>query len=517
MYLRCFIFLLILSCIKAGIAVFTILHAGIGLGPDEAQYWTWSRALDWGYYSKPPGIAWQIWLGTHVFGNTELGVRSMAVVIGIIIPLLVFLMAKWCRLVPWACFWAGTAMALSPLGMMASILSITDGGMILFWTAACAYMVRQLDNDAVPSYPLFGLLICLGALFKWPIYALWIFAGASMIWLPRLRSWKIVIGVIISLLALLPSVYWNAGHDWSTFRHVSATLGGGHARPESGSAYAGNFPEFLGAQALLLSPILFVLLAMALLALVRMRKKVAIHPGLFFCGGITFASLAFAALLSLFMKMQGNWAIFAYPTAFAVIAWYACEMTRPGKKWLAGGIALSIILCSITFSIPYLQSHNIFSALRIPYKISPFRHNVGWDHLDKALQAAGYDPAHDFLFGDKYQTASILSFYGAEQRRAYFINLHGTRKNQFSFWPGPDKEQKGKRGFFVVPENAPRLYADSPQMIKSYEVQLSRYFDEVRFLGIEPLFVAYGQIVKGALIFECTGFSGQMPKDPELY
>ncbi|MET0689113.1 MAG: hypothetical protein ABWY38_07955, partial [Methyloceanibacter sp.] len=25
---------------------------------DEAQYWTWSRALDFGYFSKPPMIAW---------------------------------------------------------------------------------------------------------------------------------------------------------------------------------------------------------------------------------------------------------------------------------------------------------------------------------------------------------------------------------------------------------------------------------------------------------------------------
>ena len=31
------------------------------LYPDEAQYWLWSRTLDWGYYSKPPMIAWLIW------------------------------------------------------------------------------------------------------------------------------------------------------------------------------------------------------------------------------------------------------------------------------------------------------------------------------------------------------------------------------------------------------------------------------------------------------------------------
>ena len=32
-------------------------HA-LDLYPDEAQYWTWSRDLAFGYFSKPPVIAW---------------------------------------------------------------------------------------------------------------------------------------------------------------------------------------------------------------------------------------------------------------------------------------------------------------------------------------------------------------------------------------------------------------------------------------------------------------------------
>ena len=30
----------------------------LDLSGDEAYYWDWGRNLDWGYYSKPPGIAW---------------------------------------------------------------------------------------------------------------------------------------------------------------------------------------------------------------------------------------------------------------------------------------------------------------------------------------------------------------------------------------------------------------------------------------------------------------------------
>src|SRR5436189_6292460 len=38
------------------------------LTEDEAHYWEWSRHLDYGYYSKPPGIAWVIAAAIRVGG-----------------------------------------------------------------------------------------------------------------------------------------------------------------------------------------------------------------------------------------------------------------------------------------------------------------------------------------------------------------------------------------------------------------------------------------------------------------
>lgn len=512
-----FSFLIFLLCLKAAAMIFVILYAGIGLGPDEAQYWTWSQQLDWGYYSKPPGIAWQNWLGTHLFGNTELGVRSMAVLIGSIIPLLVYAMAKACRLVPSTCFWASIAMAFSPLGVMSSLLSITDGGMVLFWTAACACMARQIERAETPNYILLGILILCGSLFKWPMYLLWVLIIGAWWLFPRMVSWRIMIGMAISLLALVPSVYWNASHDWVTFRHVWSTLIGGHAPKAADATSAGNFFEYLGAQALLVSPILFGLLLIALWKLF-FGKNIQHKPsGVIFCGLISLVVLGTVSSMALFMKMQGNWGIFAYPTAFVVIGWYACETTPSAKKWLIGGIALSVILCGFALSIPYLQLRNVLSETILSYKFNPFRHNVGWGALQRELKAAGYNPQQDFLFSDKYQTASILSFYGEAQKRAYFLNISGARKNQFSFWPGMDREQRGKRGFFVVTENAPKLTLEASVIIDRYQKLLQPYFEQVRFLGMKPLFYANGKVAKGAFIFECKDYLGLVPVDPHLF
>lgn len=49
---------------------------------DEAQYWTWSRDLDFGYFTKPPLIASITRLATDVCGNAEWCVRAFGLHLG---------------------------------------------------------------------------------------------------------------------------------------------------------------------------------------------------------------------------------------------------------------------------------------------------------------------------------------------------------------------------------------------------------------------------------------------------
>ena len=40
--------------------IWALFHNPVGLYFDEAQYWSWSRSFDWGYFTKPPMVAWVI-------------------------------------------------------------------------------------------------------------------------------------------------------------------------------------------------------------------------------------------------------------------------------------------------------------------------------------------------------------------------------------------------------------------------------------------------------------------------
>lgn len=489
--------LFLLLILKAFIIIAVIFYGGIGLGPDEAQYWTWSQSLDWGYYSKPPGIAWQIWVGTHLFGESEWGVRSVSVILGMLQAFAMYRLALCVNLSKRAAYWCALFMAFSPLGILGSFLAITDGGFLLCWTVACLAVASPLHRGEKGSAFLIGVWIGIGALFKWPIYLFWIFVVfCRRSILPGQSLFSLAVGILISLLGLLPSVWWNVSHDWATFRHVFATVQGG-----SGHRASGNLLEFIGSQALLLSPILFVLLLLALFQWFKKRKEVS--PALYFCGIATSTSLMIVTLLSCFQKIQGNWITFAYPTALVILAWDVFKEHPKRAWWAKMGVVFSLLLTLVLFLLPLPYVYPKINLYALPYRMNPFKHNMGWSALIAGLEQSGYDPKKDFLFSDKYQTTSELSFYGPDRKRAYFLNLQGVRNNQFSYWPGLEEECSNKIGYFVWVENSPHLQRELEKKKDFYETELQKYFEKVEMVGLFPLLFEGEKMVKGGVIFRC--------------
>ncbi len=492
-----FLALSIIAITKAIALGFYVAYGPLGLGPDEAQYWTWSQELSIGYYSKPPGIAWLIRLGTELFGNTELGVRSGSLLLGFLTTLAIYKLAIVTGLKERTAFLAGLIMSLTPLGLLGSLLAITDGGLFLFWSLAMIIIVQAIKDNCSPNYLLLGLSVCGGALFKWPIYFVWLIVALII---PFQKTWfnkKIWIGIFISLLGLVPSLLWNIDHDWATFRHVGSTILGGAIPSARGK---GNPGAFFGEQILLLSPLLFGMLIVSLISLWKRRHEIS-RP-LLFCGWSFSVFLVAYCLMAFFQKIQGNWADFIYPTGIVFLAWYWVEFKEDKITWLKAGIILGAMLSLLIIIIPFFD---------LPYKLNPFKNNLGWRKLSGVLEEAGYNPKEHFLAGDKYQTSSILSFYGPSQKRAYFLNLGGGRKNQFSFWPSLEDEQKGRSGFFIVIRDGS---GNNGEKILN---KIKPFFKEVQFLGEKPLLYHKEKPVKVALIYECINHNGEIPTQPDFY
>ena len=103
---------------------------------DEAQYWTWSRELAFGYFSKPPMIAWLIRVSTD-----DLRRRRGLHPLGLSGPSHALLL----RLVPDRApalsrrvgFWSAIVFATLPGVSYSSLLITTDVPLVLFWPLRC--------------------------------------------------------------------------------------------------------------------------------------------------------------------------------------------------------------------------------------------------------------------------------------------------------------------------------------------------------------------------------------------
>src|SRR3982751_3331319 len=69
-------------------------HCPVDLSGDEAQYWDWSRNLDWSYYSKGPLVAYIIRASCAIFGDTMPGVRYPAVAFAAGTSIVTYLLTK---------------------------------------------------------------------------------------------------------------------------------------------------------------------------------------------------------------------------------------------------------------------------------------------------------------------------------------------------------------------------------------------------------------------------------------
>ena len=65
------------------------------LGVDEAQYWLWSQSPDFGYFTKPPLIAWIIGVAHWAFGHSTMAVRLPACWLQLATALVLWQTASW--------------------------------------------------------------------------------------------------------------------------------------------------------------------------------------------------------------------------------------------------------------------------------------------------------------------------------------------------------------------------------------------------------------------------------------
>src|SRR3954452_18686267 len=133
---------------------------------DEAQYWAWSREPAFGYFSKPPLLAWTIALAERVCGSSEACIRAPAPILYFGTSLLVYAIARQLYDVRTA-FWAALSLALATGCVFSARIISTDVPLLLFWALALLAYVKLVDGGDQRWAIVLGVALGLGLLAKY--------------------------------------------------------------------------------------------------------------------------------------------------------------------------------------------------------------------------------------------------------------------------------------------------------------------------------------------------------------
>jgi 4-amino-4-deoxy-L-arabinose transferase-like glycosyltransferase len=374
---------------------------------DEAQYWSWSREPAFGYYSKPPLIAWVIRMSTEICGISEFCVRLPSPLIHTATALVVYAVAA--RLYDARIgFWSALVYATLPgVSLSAGIIS-TDVPLLFFWALALYAVVALIDGRSWWPAGLLGLALGFGLNAKYamayflPCGGLYVIATPERRWV--LRDARLYAALALGLLLIVPNLAWNHLNGFATFAHTAD-----NAKWTGWLFNPGNALEFFAAQFGVFGPVLFGALV-AIIGHASRERLPAAHRLLMAFALPVLIAVTVQALLS---RAHANWAAVSYVAGTVLVT--ATLIRDQSWRWLRVSMALhAILLALIALGTAYA------GRFRVPGAGDPFARTLGWRALaqetEAALQAHGQsgEPFGTVLTDDRAVTAELLYYLRGE-------------------------------------------------------------------------------------------------------
>jgi 4-amino-4-deoxy-L-arabinose transferase-like glycosyltransferase len=387
---------------------------------DEAQYWVWAQAPDWGYYSKPPLIAWIIAVTTGLSGDTEMAVRLAAPLLHALTALVIGALGR--ELYGARAGAAATAIYVSLPGVgLSSLVISTDVPLLLCWAVAMLALVRARATGRLGWWLLLGAALGVGMLAKYAMAYFLLSLACYLAWSPDRRALlgnrRLWAALALGLLIYAPNLAWNLAHGLASYRHVAE-----NAESEGGPFHPLKLLEFLGSQFGVVGPVVLVALALALMRPGRLGRDERFR----LLAAFILPNLAIIAAVALLSHANANWSASSYVAGSVLAAAWLVEDGR--RRLLQAALAINLVANAGIYLF-----HPIVDWLGVPLTLEtdPFVDLRGWDRVGRAVGevAAAYPEAvlvttDRMLYGE-------LAFYVRPPRRQLAWNPDGQVGNQF--------------------------------------------------------------------------------------
>ena len=302
------IFLFLLFLIILFLRLVLNIYLELPLHFDEAQYWDWSRNLEWGYFSKPPVLPGLIRSITNICGNSENCIRSASPIFhfltSIVIAYSTFCITKSHK----KAIFGGLLFNLMPGITFSSLMISTDVPLLFFSSLVGLLVIKlyKLEQKNNLYYFLLTIVLALGILSKYATLYLLISIFISVILLKDIRilflNKKFLFSILGVMLLILPHIIWNINNGFVTFTHTAANAN-----------FKGlNFNLFQGIIFLISQALIFGFIPVYLII-----KRSFLFVSLSTIQQFAFLNFIIPIIIILFLSItsraNANWAVIGYP------------------------------------------------------------------------------------------------------------------------------------------------------------------------------------------------------------
>ena len=378
---------------------------------DETYYWIWSKKLALSYFDHPPMVAYMI-KATTLFGDSAMEIRLSAPLLMAGSAYLLYRLAKT-MFDERVALYTFYIFLTSLLVQGASTIITPDIPLIFFWTLTLYTAYLYIEEGKRPYALWMGLSA--GALLLSKYTGVLLPASLGLYILIFRRSLfldrYLYFAIILCLLVFSPVIYWNAMHDFISFKFQL-----GHGIAEEKIFHPEYFFKFIGEQLVIFHP----LYLLPLLYFIAKDREIFTRKKLFLLIPFLF-TLAFFIYFSAFKKANAQWAVPAYLSASVLLGWYLARR-RGVKLIVAAGtitlLALLIVKTPVGDVIPAVKNFKARAG-----KINNFQKEIEALHPDI--------DRYDYIIIDDYHGTDVAYYF---QRYKHLLVLAPARFSNFNIW-----------------------------------------------------------------------------------
>ncbi len=458
------------------IGIKIILSYFLELGNDEVYYYTYAIQPDWNHFDHPGMVGWMMRLTSlnlHWVSTLSMRIGSILCAAG----------------ASWVIFKTGSLIKDERAGyiaawmysisiytsIIAGLFVLPDSPQLLFYSLSIYWMVKWVTNPnafKTKDWIFLGLCIGLATLSKVHGLYLWVGFGAYLLFhqIKTLRNASVYFAILITILCVLPIVYWNIQNDFITYRYHSKRV------MHTGLLFDSFLQQIIG-EILYQNPLVYISILISLFNIPALKKKLVQQMGVSDLQNQSLNLLLWLSLpliftfwvLSLFNPTLPHWTGPGFIGLFLISGVYWSQRLNNSSKsiplvikWatgLLGGFILGFML--LVYVFPRQLGSNKLENLG---EYNPINDVTGWEtcatEFGKIValdQHAGNMQASASIITHKWFPGGHLLFYVARPLQKQVITIGNLEDvHKFAWLNKTQPSLKiGDDAYCIVPSNLP--------------------------------------------------------------